>query len=236
MPRRATGQVVVDERRTSPVYAIRFTAQGRRQYVTLGCARDGWTQAKAQDQPERELAAVRLGTWTPPAPEPAPVVQSDPTFHDFASVRRAGVRCAERRADEPGEHPAPCPRSGGGEGKRTPGGCRLDPAPGWADPAQAAPHVRVAARGARRGPRRRNGPARPRGRRLYAPSIATGCAAMGTRVRSSRNSWASSRRGSEKAAGCLSRARRRRFGVTGKPPKRLARAGLGQGRRRDSNP
>ncbi len=85
MPRRPTGQVVVDTRRTSPVYAIRFTANGRRQYVTLGSARDGWTQSKAQDQLERELAAVRLGTWKAPEPEPARAVESDPTFHAFAS-------------------------------------------------------------------------------------------------------------------------------------------------------
>ena len=71
MPRRATGQVLVDSRRKSPVYAIRFKANGRRQYVTLGSARDGWTQAKAHDQLERELAAVRLGTWTLSLPEPA---------------------------------------------------------------------------------------------------------------------------------------------------------------------
>src|SRR6266566_9816770 len=85
MPRRATGQVVVDGRRKSPVYAIRFNAHGRRHYVTLGSARDGWTQAKAQDQLECELAAVRLGTWRPPEPEPAPVVEQDPTFHEFSS-------------------------------------------------------------------------------------------------------------------------------------------------------
>jgi integrase len=77
--------VVVDGRRKSPVYAIRFNANGRRQYVTLGSARDGWTQAKAQDELESTLAAVRLGTWTPPEPEPTPTVESDPTFHDFAS-------------------------------------------------------------------------------------------------------------------------------------------------------
>ena len=75
----------MDDRRKSPVYAIRFSANGRRQYVTLGSARDGWTQAKAQDQLERELAAVRLGTWTEPAPEPAPVAEQDPTFHEFSS-------------------------------------------------------------------------------------------------------------------------------------------------------
>jgi hypothetical protein len=67
MPRRATGQVIVDDRRKSPVYAIRFNAKGRRQYVTLGSAREGWTQSKAQDQLERELAAVRLGVHGLPA-------------------------------------------------------------------------------------------------------------------------------------------------------------------------
>lgn len=75
----------MDERRRSPVYAIRFNAQGRRQYVTLGSTRDGWTQAKAQDELERALAAVRLGTWTPPEPEPALAVEQDPTFHEFSS-------------------------------------------------------------------------------------------------------------------------------------------------------
>jgi hypothetical protein len=85
MPRRATGQVIVDTRRKSPVYALRFNAEGRRQYVTLGSAEDGWTQRKAQDQLECVQAEVRLGTWSPPAPDAAPVVDRDPTFHEFAS-------------------------------------------------------------------------------------------------------------------------------------------------------
>jgi len=86
MARRATGQVVKRVRTDSTVYAIRFNANGRRQYVTLGTAREGWTQAKAQDQLEDELARVRTGTWTPAEPEPAaPVVEQDPTFHKFAS-------------------------------------------------------------------------------------------------------------------------------------------------------
>jgi hypothetical protein len=36
MPRRSTGAVVVRERRTGRVYALRFTAYGRREYLTLG--------------------------------------------------------------------------------------------------------------------------------------------------------------------------------------------------------
>jgi integrase len=85
MPRRATGQVMKRTRTDSTVYALRFNADGRRQYVTLGSSRDGWAQAKAQDELEHALAAVRLGTWTPPEPEPAPAVEKDPTFHEFSS-------------------------------------------------------------------------------------------------------------------------------------------------------
>src|SRR5437899_12081410 len=92
MPRRATGQVVLDSRRKSPVYALRFSAGGRGQYVTLGSARDGWTQAKAQAALRDELAKVQLGTWTPLEPEPAPVVEQDPTFHEFSSVRFEATR------------------------------------------------------------------------------------------------------------------------------------------------
>src|SRR4051794_24903458 len=86
MPRRATGQVMRRDRADSAVYALRFIAHGRRQYVTLGSSKDGWTQAKAQDQLEHELARVRSGTWTPPEPVPAPEVDQDPTFHEFSSA------------------------------------------------------------------------------------------------------------------------------------------------------
>ncbi|MGA2166474.1 MAG: site-specific integrase [Solirubrobacteraceae bacterium] len=86
MPRPATGQVIVDKRRKSPTYALRFNASGGRQYVALGSSEEGWTRARAQDELERELARVKLGTWEPPKPaEPAPAVEQDPTFHEFAS-------------------------------------------------------------------------------------------------------------------------------------------------------
>jgi hypothetical protein len=84
--------VVVDSRRKSPVYAIRFNANGRRQYVTLGSTRVGWTQAKAQDELERALAAVRLGTWTPPEPECAPVVEQDPAQNSGRAIAGPTVR------------------------------------------------------------------------------------------------------------------------------------------------
>jgi len=85
MPRQATGQVVVDERRRSPTYGLRFRAYGRREYVTLGTAEDGWTQAKAQTELENVLADVRRGIWRPPAIEVVQAPREVPTFHVFAS-------------------------------------------------------------------------------------------------------------------------------------------------------
>jgi integrase len=87
MARRSTGGVVVDSRRKSPVFALRFRAYGRRQYVTLGTADDGWTRNKAEDALRHTLADVERGIWRPPdrEPAPAPVMPADPTFHEFAS-------------------------------------------------------------------------------------------------------------------------------------------------------
>jgi integrase len=88
MPRLATGQVIVDKRRKSPTFALRFNANGGRQYVALGSSDEGWTQTRAQDELERELARVTLGTWEPARPAdvvPAPTIEQDPTFHRFSS-------------------------------------------------------------------------------------------------------------------------------------------------------
>ena len=85
MARLATGQVVCDTRRKSPVFGLRFRAYGRREYVTLGSATDGWTQARAEEQLQNVLADVRRGIWRPSHPEPAPVAPADPSFHEFAS-------------------------------------------------------------------------------------------------------------------------------------------------------
>jgi integrase len=85
MPRPATGQVVVDERRRSPTFGLRFRAYGRREYVSLGTAEDGWTRAKAQTELENVLADVRRGIWRPPVAEAPPAPREVPTFHVFAS-------------------------------------------------------------------------------------------------------------------------------------------------------
>ncbi len=85
MARQATGQVVVRERKTSRVYALRFRAYGDRQYVTLGADAEGWSQRRAETELENVLADVRRGIWRPAQSEPAPAPAEDPTFHEFAS-------------------------------------------------------------------------------------------------------------------------------------------------------
>ena len=84
MAPRASGEVLPpDGRRRS--FSLRFRAFGKRQVIKLGRPEDGWTMQMA----ERELAVVLrdvdLGTWRPPRPDPAPVTEVDPTFHEFAS-------------------------------------------------------------------------------------------------------------------------------------------------------
>ncbi len=87
MPRRSTGGVVLDERRKSPVFALRFRAYGRRKFVTLGTVEEGWTREKAEVALRHTLADVERGRWNAPDREtaPAPVMAEDPTFHEFAS-------------------------------------------------------------------------------------------------------------------------------------------------------
>jgi len=75
------------------VYALRFRAYGRRRYLTLGTAHEGWTEGRARDELENVLADVRRGIWR--EPEPEPVVEEprrEPSFHEFASEWLAGRR------------------------------------------------------------------------------------------------------------------------------------------------
>jgi integrase len=67
------------------VYAVRFRAYGRREYVTLGSAEEGWTRQRAEEELWNILADVRRGIWQPPAPPATVEVVEDPGFHRFAS-------------------------------------------------------------------------------------------------------------------------------------------------------
>jgi integrase len=85
MARPATGQVIVDQRRRSPSYGLRFRAYGKREYVALGSAAEGWTRAKAQTELQNILADVRRGIWQPQVREVIEAPREMPTFHVFAS-------------------------------------------------------------------------------------------------------------------------------------------------------
>src|SRR5881398_2840509 len=63
---RAKGEVVVREWRAGRGYALRFSAYGRRRYVTLGLECEDWTSERAQEELENVLADVRRGLWVPP--------------------------------------------------------------------------------------------------------------------------------------------------------------------------
>ncbi len=102
MARPATGQVVVRETREGRVFALRFRAHGRREYLTLGLAGAVWStgsrpdtrlseEGRAQRELEAVLREVDLGRWKPPARDTAPAT-SDPAFHEFASDWFAGKR------------------------------------------------------------------------------------------------------------------------------------------------
>jgi integrase len=84
MGRPATGQVVVRKTQRGRVLALRFSAYGKRQYVTLGTAEEGWTRQKAEDELANILADVRRGIWRPSRTERVEP-PTDPTFHEFAS-------------------------------------------------------------------------------------------------------------------------------------------------------
>lgn len=83
MPRRATGQVIEPTEGRS--WAIRFRAYGKRRYLALGTAEDGWNRRKAEAELRNVLADVERGLWRPYEPAKAPLVAEAPTFHEFAS-------------------------------------------------------------------------------------------------------------------------------------------------------
>ena len=84
MARKATGQVVERKRSGGRAFALRFQAYGKRRYLSLGTAEQGWTHRKAEDELANVLADVRRGIWKPVRPTPAEEAPT-PTFHEFAS-------------------------------------------------------------------------------------------------------------------------------------------------------
>src|SRR3954453_14879124 len=84
MAKRATGEVIVRERASGRVFALRFRAYGRRQFITLGSSDGGWTRKKAEAELRHVLADVERGIWTPDLGSSATAATA-PTFHEFAT-------------------------------------------------------------------------------------------------------------------------------------------------------
>src|SRR5215207_7665553 len=79
MPRRATGSVLERQTNAGAVFALRFRPYGKRRYVGLGSAAEGWTRARAEDELAALLDAVRRGVWAPTQR----VGRRDPQFQAF---------------------------------------------------------------------------------------------------------------------------------------------------------
>jgi integrase len=77
--------VVERRRRGGRTFALRFQAYGRRRYLSLGTAEEGWTRRKAEDELANALADVRRGIWKPARSTEDTEHAPAPTFHEFAS-------------------------------------------------------------------------------------------------------------------------------------------------------
>ena len=60
------GEVLVRERKRGHVYALRFRAYGKRRYLTLGYAYEGWTWRRANEELKNTMADIRRRRWVPP--------------------------------------------------------------------------------------------------------------------------------------------------------------------------
>jgi integrase len=85
MPRPATGQVIEKLTAGGRVFALRFRAYGRREYMRLGTVEDGWSRKRAEVELENVLADVRRGIWRPAEQAIQEVPRQMPSFHEFAS-------------------------------------------------------------------------------------------------------------------------------------------------------
>jgi integrase len=88
----ATGQVVVRKRKGGETFGLRFRAYGKRRYLSLGTAEEGWNQRRAEEELANVLADVRRGIWKPVRPTEAGEAVPEPTFHEFASEWLASRR------------------------------------------------------------------------------------------------------------------------------------------------
>ena len=84
MARKATGQVIEPNGKQRS-WAIRFTAYGKRRFVSLGRPEEGWNRQRAEAELRHVLADVERGIWQPHRPDLVEAPREIPTFHEFAS-------------------------------------------------------------------------------------------------------------------------------------------------------
>lgn len=87
MATRPKGQLLHRHAKSGWRWAIRFSVNGRRRYLTLGRDADGWTRRRAEDELANVLADVRRDLWVEPGrgSRPHRRRQADPRFGPFAA-------------------------------------------------------------------------------------------------------------------------------------------------------
>ena len=93
------GEVLVRKRKRGRVYALRFRAYGKRRYLTLGYACEGWTWRRANEELKNTMADVRRRRWVPPHgmrgrgknPKPAEMPLFGPFAVNLAASREGQV-------------------------------------------------------------------------------------------------------------------------------------------------
>jgi integrase len=100
MARKTTGKIIETRTQKGTSYALRFQANGKRHFVTLGASSEGWDHKQAEAALRHTLADVERGTWQPLRREPvgADDTDRDPTFYDFARRWYEDNRGAWRKA------------------------------------------------------------------------------------------------------------------------------------------
>jgi len=85
MARPSKGKVIERRNKKGAVtYALRFTAYGKRRFMTLGNA-DEWDRARAEQHLNHVMADVERGMWKPPVESVVEIPTEEPTFHLYAS-------------------------------------------------------------------------------------------------------------------------------------------------------
>lgn len=106
MATKTNGRVLERNWKRGRGYALRFSAYGKRRYLTLGFERDGWTMERAEEELANVMADVRRGIWMPPKKdrekarvntERAEVPVFGPFARELVAARRGEI--AESTAD-----------------------------------------------------------------------------------------------------------------------------------------